>query len=178
MTPNNILDFWFTETKQEQWFIKDPEFDNLIKNKFFEVHIQATKGELYSWRLTPQGRLAEIIILDQFSRNIYRDDPRAFTFDSTALVLAQEAISQQQDKLLTQKQRWFLYLPFMHSESLAIHIEAVKLFTDLGLSQVLDYEIQHKEIIDRFGRYPHRNNILNRESTLEELEYLKTHSGF
>lgn len=173
ITADTILNFWYEECTPEQWFKKDLSFDELIIDKFSTVHLQATKGELYNWRVTPQGRLAEIIILDQFSRNIYRDTPQAFAYDNMALTLAQEAILQQQDKLLTQQQCWFLYLPFMHSESVVIHEQALLLYTELGLPTVLDFEIQHKNIIDRFGRYPHRNNILNRQSTPEEIEFLQ-----
>lgn len=131
------------------------------------------------WRETALGSLAEVIILDQFSRNIYRDKPESFAFDSMALALAQCAISRGLDNDLSEYQRVFLYMPYMHSESSLIHIEAVKLFSSVGIQSNLDFEYQHKAIIDRFGRYPHRNQILGRQSTEDEIEFLKQpNSGF
>lgn len=173
MSYNNVLNFWFNEIKPSQWWIKDPDFDELIKNKFLALHLQASQGELYNWRSSAKGRLAEVIILDQFSRNIFRDTSKAFTYDATALVLAQEAISQKQHLELASIERTFLYMPYMHSESLTIHDEAVKLFRSNGIQENLDFEIQHRDIIAKFGRYPHRNAILNRESTPEELTFLQ-----
>lgn len=167
-----VIDFWFSEIEPKQWWIKDPQFDLMIKDRFGALHLAATQGELASWRSSALGRLAEVIILDQFSRNIYRDDPRAFAFDGMALVLAQECLRQQQHLELTLEQRRFLYMPFMHSESLVIHETAEKLFTEPGLEGNLDFERQHKRIIERFGRYPHRNQILARTSTPEELLFL------
>jgi uncharacterized protein (DUF924 family) len=126
-----------------------------------------------------EGRLAEIIVLDQFSRNMFRDTPAAFAQDALALVLAQEAVFSGADKLLSETQCSFLYMPFMHSESLVIHELAVELFSKPGLEGNLDFEMRHKVIIEKFGRYPHRNNILQRESTEEEMEFLKLPgSGF
>ena len=135
--------------------------------------------ELFEWRTSAKGRLAEIIVLDQFSRNMFRDTPLAFASDPLALVLSQEAISIGADEVLTSTQRSFLYMPFMHSESLIIHEAAVQLFTKNGVQSNLDFEMKHKAIIEQFGRYPHRNEILGRESTAEELEFLKQPgSGF
>ena len=133
----------------------------------------AAVGELCHWRENAAGRLAEIIVLDQFSRNIYRDTPRAFSCDNIALVLAQEAIRTISKEALPLVQKSFLYLPFMHSESALIHEHAVKLFNQPGLENSYDFELKHKAIIDRFGRYPHRNDILGRASTREELAFLK-----
>ncbi len=168
-----ILTFWFEEIDQSQWWEKDDEFDRLITDKFSEVHLKANNCELYEWRQTAKGRLAEIIVLDQFSRNIFRDTPRAFVSDSLALALSQEAISVNADNQLNAIERNFLYLPFMHSESVQIHEIAVQLYQRNGIQANLDFEIKHKEIIDRFGRYPHRNEILGRESTEEEIEFLR-----
>ena len=139
---------------------------------FQAIHHQAIQAELWSWRKTAEGRLAEIIVLDQFSRNLYRDQPQAFAHDSMALMLAQEAISLQLDAQLSPDHRSFLYMPFMHSESKLIHEFALKLFQRLGNEINLSFEKKHKLIIDRFGRYPHRNAILGRSSTAEELEFL------
>lgn len=172
MNYQDILDFWFSPETQPNWFAKSDQFDQSLKEKFGDILEQASRAELWSWRKNADGRLAEIIVLDQFSRNIFRDTPRAFAQDSLALALAQEAISQDLDKQLSPEQRSFLYMPFMHSESKLIHEFALKLFQRLGNPENLKYEIKHKIIIDRFGRYPHRNQILGRESTEEELSFL------
>lgn len=170
---NEVLHFWFSELSPDDWWMKNPELDQLIEKRFLKLHEQAIRGELFSWRKTPRGRLAEIIVLDQFSRNIYRGKPQSFAADGIALVLAQEAVELGLDKELNQQERVFLYLPYMHSESLLIHEEAMKLFTELGEKENLAYEIAHIDILRRFGRYPHRNNILGRISTPEEVEFLK-----
>ncbi len=173
-TYQDVVYFWFKEMNPKQWFSKDLVFDETIRTRFSKLHAQATAGELSSWRrFGSLGRLAEIIVLDQFSRNLYRDDPRQFAADSVALVLAQEAISGGFDQELSQDHRSFLYLPFMHSESPQIHQEALRLYTTLGLEANLQFEQQHKVIIDRFGRYPHRNHVLGRLSTAEEIDFLQ-----
>lgn len=168
-----VLDFWFEEITPAQWWKKDPEFDQLIQTRFSDIHHRANQGELHSWRATPQGRLAEIIVLDQFSRNIYRDTPKAFASDSLALILAQEAITTKADQALEQHMLSFLYMPFMHSESLEIHKIAASLFKTANLIDNYNFEIKHQVIIEKFGRYPHRNAILGRESTTQEIEFLK-----
>ncbi len=173
-----VLNFWFEEVDKGLWFKRSDDFDKLIIERFGDVHEQATRGELASWRSTVRGRLAEIIVLDQFSRNIYRNSPLAFANDTVALVLAQEALKSADLMSLTVQERAFLYLPFMHSESKLIHEYAVKLFSESGMENNYNFELQHKEIIDRFGRYPHRNAVLGRESTKEELEFLEHHKGF
>jgi len=167
-----IIKFWFEEISQTQWWKKDVQFDQLIASRFLEVHGQASRCELNQWRETADGRLAEIIVLDQFSRNIYRDSPLSFATDSLALVLAQEAIRVGADKKVSESMRSFFYMPFMHSESAVIHEEAVVLYEAYGNEGNLDFELRHKAIIDRFGRYPHRNEILGRDSTAEEVEFL------
>ena len=172
MNYQDFLDFWFSPAAEPNWFVKSAEFDALLAEKFTDVLQQAAQGELWTWRETPAGRLAEIIVLDQFSRNIYRDQAQAFAYDSLALALAQEAISLQLDAQLSPEQRSFLYMPFMHSESKLMHEYALKLFQRLGNEINLSFAKKHKIIIDRFGRYPHRNEILGRTSTAEELEFL------
>ena len=174
MNPQSVIDFWFREIAPRQWFAKDSEFDRLIAQRFKSVHDRALKCELFPWRDTAQGRLAEIIVLDQFTRNIHRDSPLAFAADPLALVLSQEAVRVQVQRDLTAQQKCFLYMPHMHSESPLIHERAVELFSEPGLERNLEFELQHKAIIDRFGRYPHRNTILGRASTPEELAFLKT----
>jgi uncharacterized protein (DUF924 family) len=173
MTHSKVIDFWFSELKEEDWFKKNPDLDQIISDRFLDAYHQATKGELFEWRKSIEGRLAEIIVLDQFSRNIFRDSAMAFEYDALALVLAQEACDLKEAKELLPRMRAFLYMPFMHSESLKIHQQAVRLFSEPGLGNNLIFELKHKEILQKFGRYPHRNNLLGRQSTPEEIEFLK-----
>jgi uncharacterized protein (DUF924 family) len=174
-----IIEFWFNEIDPQLWWRKDDTFDALIRRRFQSLHCAATAGELYVWRDSAMGRLAEIIVLDQFSRNLYRDDPRAFACDGMALVLAQEVVRGGDDRQLYPVMRAFVYMPYMHSESLLVHEQAVNLFAQPGMESNLDFEYRHKAIIDRFGRYPHRNQVLGRESTVEELAFLQQPgSGF
>ena len=168
----DVLKFWFEELEPAQWWQRDDDLDQLIIARFAEIHASATRCELFSWRAVARGRLAEIIVLDQFSRNMFRGSPLSFAYDALALALAQEAVAAGVAQDLNQQERNFLYMPYMHSESLAIHTVAVDLFRANGLPNNFDYEIRHKNIIERFGRYPHRNKILDRESTPEELEFL------
>lgn len=173
-TPDTILAFWFEEITPRQWWARSDEFDRQIESRFGAVHSAAERCELYGWRETASGRLAEIIALDQFSRNIHRDHPQAFACDTLALALAQTAVAAKADRELDADRRAFLYMPYMHSESPMIHTLAVSLFGAPGMEGNLDFELRHKEIIDRFGRYPHRNAILGRTSTPEEIDFLKT----
>ena len=174
-----IINFWFVETPPKNWFVKDTDFDQLITDRFSKLHAEANANELFAWRDTPPGCLAEIIILDQFSRNIYRDNPQAFASDPLALCIAQYAVAAGFDKQLPVEQRSFIYMPYMHSESLLIHDIAVELFSQPGMENNLDFEIQHQNIIKRLGRYPHRNKILGRKSSPEEEEFLtQPGSGF
>lgn len=170
---HEVINFWFEEIEPRQWWIKDDDFDQLIRERFSTRHEQAARCELFDWRNTPIGRLAEIIILDQFSRNMFRGTAQAFAQDPVALVLSQETISRGADMELSPKQRSFIYLPLMHSESLLIHEQAEQLYRKLGDPSSLEYELKHKRIIKQFGRYPHRNEILGRASTEEEKEFLK-----
>ncbi|MDF1827259.1 MAG: DUF924 domain-containing protein [Legionellaceae bacterium] len=178
MLAETILAFWFNQLTPAQWWQKDAELDQRITELFSEVHQQAASGALHTWRETARGCLAEIIILDQFSRNIFRGTPQSFAYDDKALHLAQEAVRRSFDQQLPLSERAFLYMPFMHSESLEVHQQALPLFETPGLEQTLDFEKQHLAIIQRFGRYPHRNAILNRTSSDEEKEFLKQHAGF
>jgi len=173
MSPAEVIGFWFDEISPRDWWRKDATVDAQIKARFEPTHAAAARGELFAWRATAEGRLAEIIVLDQFSRNIYRDTPRAFTCDTVALVLSQEAVARGSDRELPLPRRSFMYMPHMHSESRLIHARAVVLFGQPGLEGGLEYELQHKRIIDRFGRFPHRNAALGRPSTPEEIEFLK-----
>ena len=172
MQPQPILHFWFEELTPKQHFVKDTALDETIRARFGDTLEAAARCELFAWRATAEGRLAEIIVLDQFSRNVYRDTPRAFAQDALALVLAQELVASGQDRSLPVAQRIFAYMPYMHSESAVVHAEAVRLFSLPGLEDNLSFELRHKAIIDRFGRYPHRNAILGRTSSAEELAFL------
>ncbi len=168
-----VLKFWFEEIDPKRWWAAEPAFDDLVRQKFEGLFQQAASGELYSWRAEAKGRLAEVIVLDQFSRNMYRNSPRAFALDPVALVLAQEAVASGAHHGLSPVERSFLFLPYMHSESGRIHVVAEQLYREFAPPTNLDFELRHKAIIDRFGRYPHRNAILGRASTPEEIEFLK-----
>jgi len=179
VSATDVIQFWFEEIEPVQRFKKDLEFDSQINERFKHTHRLASQGLLYTWRDHPLDALAEVIVLDQFSRNMYRDSPKAFALDTLALVLAQEAIRRKLDTGLEARHKAFLYMPFMHSESVEIHEIALFLFDQPGLEENYNYELKHKEIIDRFGRYPHRNEILGRKSSAEELEFLsQPGSGF
>ena len=173
MTYKNVLEFWFEEIEPVLWWKKDDAFDALLVERFSETHKRACRCELFEWRREAKGRLAEIIVLDQFSRNMFRGSPFSFAYDNLALALSQEAISAGADQLLSPVERNFIYMPFMHSESLQIHEEAVELFRRNGQQGNFEYELKHKAIIERFGRYPHRNEVLGRASTAAELEFLQ-----
>jgi len=168
----DILNFWFQEIDSAQWWSKDEAFDQLIVDRFSSVHAEASRCELFQWRHSAEGRLAEVIVLDQFSRNMFRGTARSFAYDPLALALSQEAISQGADDELDSSQRPFLYMPLMHSESLLVHDTALDLFTRKCSENHLNFEIRHRDIIQKFDRYPHRNEILGRDSTADEVEFL------
>lgn len=174
MTEQKVLDFWFKEMGPANWFAVSEETDASIRERFSNTHEMAVRGELASWRARAGGALAEIIVLDQFSRNMFRNQPEAFASDEMALARAEEAIAKGFDRQLTVVERSFLFMPYMHSEQLKVHEEAVRLFSQPGLENNLRFELKHKEIIEKFGRYPHRNKILGRVSTSEEIAFLKT----
>jgi uncharacterized protein (DUF924 family) len=167
-----VLSFWFQEIDPRLWFASDKDFDDLIRQRFSGLMQQAAAGELYPWRATAEGRLAEVIVLDQFSRNVYRNTPQAFAQDPMALVLAQEAVASGALHALDPARNGFLLLPYMHSESRQIHLVAELLYKDHAPPANHQHELRHKAVIDRFGRYPHRNEILGRASTAEELAFL------
>ena len=170
---DEVLGFWFEEIESKAWWTPDSSMDERIRTRFGKLHARAALGELYAWRAAPRGRLAEIIVLDQFPRNLFRGTARAFAEDLAALALAQEAVSVGAHLELPPVQRVFLLLPYMHSESREIHVEAEQLFREFTPATNLDFELKHKAIIDRFGRYPHRNAVLGRASTPEEIEFLE-----
>ncbi len=174
MQAQDILHFWFEELTPKQHFAKDPALDAAMRERFEGILLSAAQCELFDWRTSPQGRLAEIVLLDQFSRNIFRDTPRAFAQDALALALAQELVASGQDLGLPPQRRRFAYMPYMHSESARVHAQAVRLFSQAGLEDALDFELRHQAIITRFGRFPHRNAILGRPSSAEEIAFLAT----
>lgn len=174
-----VLAFWFEEIDPGMWWAAEPAFDERLRARFLSTLESAARGELYSWRVSPQGRLAEVIVLDQFSRNIFRNTARAFAQDPMALALSREAVSLEVPERLRPEERAFLLMPYMHSESPLIHVEAARLFREWASEESYQFELRHKAIVDRFGRYPHRNEVLGRESTPGEIEFLKQPgSGF
>jgi uncharacterized protein (DUF924 family) len=172
MNAQDILHFWFEELSDKQHFAKDPVLDDAMRQRFGATLEAAARCELFAWRVNAPGRLAEILVLDQFSRNIFRDTPRAFAQDPLALTLAQELVASGLDHALPPAQRAFAYMPYMHSESALVHAQAVKLFGQPGLEDNFTFALRHQVIISRFGRYPHRNAVLGRNSTAEELAFL------
>ena len=185
---HEILDFWFgvpgsVEYGQARnvWFRKDDAFDALVRAQFGGAVEAAIAGGFGDWT-APRGELARVILLDQFTRNIYRGSPRAFAGDARALATAQDAVSRGDDRELIPVERWFLYMPFQHAESGEAQARSVELCTRLrddGLAAPLEWAQRHAEIVRRFGRFPHRNTILGRESTPEEIAFLSLPgSGF
>lgn len=172
-TSGSVLAFWFADLSPEQWWKVDPALDRRIADRFGRLLEQAAAAELHGWRTTLPGRLAEVIVLDQFSRNIHRGTPRAFSQDPMALALAQEAVGAGALQVLDPTERSILLLPYMHSESPAIHAVAEGLYREHAPAFNYQFELKHKVIVDRFGRYPHRNAILGRESSAEETAFLK-----
>jgi uncharacterized protein (DUF924 family) len=177
-TARDIMDFWFREAGPKRWFKRSVDFDTECRERFLPTVEAAARGECWDWRATPAGRCAEIIVLDQLSRNIFRDDARAFAQDGMALALAQEAVASGDHLQMTDDERYFAYMPYMHSESLMVHNEALRLFEDLGRPEPLRYEKLHRKVIAQFGRYPGRNAALGRQSSAEECSYLEETGGF
>lgn len=172
LTAQDVLSFWFTECTPADWFGGPPEFDAKLAARFTETHRHVALGEASGWRTGAEGRLAEIIVLDQFSRQLHRHSPKAFVSDTMALALAQELVAHRLDLALTNDQRMFAYMPFMHSESLVIHDESRRLFSALPGPDNLKFETAHRDLLLRFGRYPKRNATLGRVSTPEEIAYI------
>jgi uncharacterized protein (DUF924 family) len=176
-TAEDVLRFWFVEHGEEDWFGAKPEFDAELAEAFTETHAAVARGEAWWWRRTPGGRLAEIIVLDQFSRQLCRGRPAAFATDGMALVCAQEAVASGDYRALEPRRRTFALMPYMHSESLIIHEEAVRLFTELGNAETLKFELAHRDCLLAYGRYPRRNAALGRVSTPEEEAYIAAGTG-
>ena len=168
-----ILNFWFKECKPEQWFKKNEDFDQMIENRFSIAIENAIAGNLENWEESETGCLALIILLDQFTRNVFRDTPRAFAGDKRALALSQLCFNKDYLTNPDVHKRQLMLMPMMHSENIAVHDAALPLFKKYTSIKDYEYSEKHREIIANFGRFPHRNVILGRESTNEELEFLK-----
>jgi uncharacterized protein (DUF924 family) len=176
-TPEAVLTFWFVTHDEDDWFGARPEFDAELAGAFTATHAWVAAGNAVAWRTSPSGRLAEIIVLDQFSRQLFRKRPEAYATDPMALGLARELVATGGDLTLEPRRRMFAYLPFMHSEDLKVHEEAAPLFAAFGDDKFSDFERRHIETLERFGRYPYRNEALGRTSTAEEIEYMKSGNG-
>jgi uncharacterized protein (DUF924 family) len=177
MQAGDVLEFWFVEHGPEDWYSGDPEFDARCAARLSDVYAKAVRSELWTWRATPNGRLAEIILLDQLSRQFNRGSAAAFASDTMALALAQEIVSRALDAELSVHEKLFAYMPYQHSESPVVQEESVRLFRSLDDDSYLTYAIEHHDIIARFGRFPLRNAALGRTSTPEELAYMKEREG-
>lgn len=176
--PQDVLDFWFSSRVSELWFDSTPEFDGELRDRFEPTLRAAVRGELESWQATPQGSLALVIVLDQFPLNMYRGLAESYATGDQALAVAKAAVAKGFDKELPRDRVAFLYLPFMHSENLADQELSAALFEAAGLTENLRFAHHHRELIRRFGRFPHRNRALGRESTREELAYLASKEAF
>jgi uncharacterized protein (DUF924 family) len=178
--PDDVISFWFGDvaaddfkSRSHLWFEKNPAFDAECRDRFAALHRAAARGAIDEWRHTPLECLALTIVLDQFPRNMYRGTARAFATDLRALAAAEHAVHRSFDRELTRVQRLFVYLPFEHSERLADQDRAVALVATLGDPESLEYAVRHRAIVARFGRFPHRNEALGRDSTSEEIAFLK-----
>jgi uncharacterized protein (DUF924 family) len=185
----NVLDFWFgargdpvSGTMRTVWFEPNPEFDEEIRRRFADDVIDAGRGALDGLSATAEGVLTLVILLDQFPRNLFRDAARAFAYDSKARAVARLAVGLGLDKLLSPVERIFIYMPFQHSETIDDQIRSVALFKTLPVvpwrDEAIDYAVRHHDLIAQFGRFPHRNAVLGRSSTAEELTFLEENAGF
>jgi len=171
-TQDTVLDFWLLQTGADKWFSRDDALDDVIRVKFAALHKRAVAGALASWRETALGCLGEIIVLDQFSRNLYRDDARAYAADDQAREILVLALAQDFDAGMSKDEKRFLYMPLQHSEDAADQARSVELFRSLEDDETFQFTLRHQEIISRFDRFPHRNAALGRDSTAEEIAFL------
>ncbi|MBK8456485.1 MAG: DUF924 domain-containing protein [Phyllobacteriaceae bacterium] len=174
---DDVLAFWFVEHGPSDWFSANADFDALIAARFADTHAAAARCELWAWRATPRGRIAEILVLDQFSRQMFRGQAQAFAADPLALALAQEAVASGAFGSFDANERQFLLMPFMHAESLAVQEEGVRLFSAHCPEATANFARAHRDTIARFGRFPMRNVALGRESTPAEAEYMAAQAG-
>jgi uncharacterized protein (DUF924 family) len=190
MKAQDVLDFWFLPAAanghgqaRQEWFRKDARFDEQVRTRFGSLISQAVAGGLREWDAEgPRGTLARIIVLDQFTRNAYRGTPDAFEGDALALAAARQLVHSGAERALTPVERWFAYMPYEHAEDACTQEQSVELYTALarehaGFDGALDYAHRHRGVIARFGRFPHRNAILGRASTPEEIEFLGQHGS-
>ena len=172
LTKEDIITFWFEEISPEQWFKKDKEFDAMLLERAGTTVIKALNGQLDRWSKTSTGSVSLVILLDQFTRNIFRDTPKAFSGDEMALVLSQKSINSKWFSELSMMYKQFLLMPMMHSEDISIQEKSLPLFKQHANNRTYEFAVKHRDIIAKFGRFPHRNQILNRPSTEEELMFL------
>ena len=177
-TPDELIEFWFSELVAKRWFNSTPEFDDSLRHRYQELYEAASHGHLDHWRDTPLGSLALVILFDQIPLNIFRGQARSFATEEHARRVASIAIKHGYDKQLTDQQKAFLYMPFMHSESLQDQNRSIELYEKAGLENNLRFARHHRDIIERFGRFPHRNALLGRKSTEQEIAYLDSPEGF
>ncbi|GMR07023.1 MAG: DUF924 family protein [Gammaproteobacteria bacterium] len=175
---NEILDLWFSEQVRPLWFNATTEFDQRLRDRFLLVYHAAAAGDLDNWRQIPKGALALIILLDQIPLNIFRHQPESFSTEAISREIAEHMIDSGFDMQLTDAQKAFVYMPFMHSEDLHDQDRSVALYEKAGLNYNLKFALHHREIVRRFGRFPHRNALLGRQSTPQELDYLQSDSAF
>ncbi len=178
ITPDDILDFWYSPPMPQYWFASTPVIDADIRERFGALWEQAAAGELDAWQATPEGCLALCIVLDQFPLNMFRGEVRSFSTEQQAVVVSKQAVQRGFDTLLPLERRSFLYMPLMHSEHLVDQDESVRLFDAAGLDANARFARHHRDIVRLFGRFPHRNAVLGRESTAEELAYLASKEAF
>ena len=171
MDAAEVLDFWFGQDRT-RWFVKDPAFDEQIRRRFLDLYQRGIDRQLEGWKSKPKDCLALVVLFDQFPRNMFRGTPRAFEGDDRARACARIIVDKGWDAAMTPDERSFAYLPFEHSESIADQIRCCELMAPLG-EELLRYAVRHRQIIERFGRFPHRNAMLGRGSTPEEIEFLK-----
>ncbi len=176
--PQSIVEFWFSDKVRPLWFQSTPQFDAQLRESYELIWQQAAAGELDNWALTPVGALALVIVLDQFPLNMYRGDALCFSTEAKSREVAKQAIEQNLDVELTDEQKAFLYMPFMHSESMQDQDKSVSLYEAAGLADNLKFALHHRDIVRRYGRFPHRNKILGRQSTEVEQAYLQSDEAF
>lgn len=177
-TPVDILQFWFSEEVKPLWFNSTPEFDAQLKERYADIYHEALNGQLAKWQLTAEGCVALVVILDQFPLNMYRGLPESFAGEAKARDITREAVRKRFDQQIPDEQKAFLYMPLMHSENIADQDLSVQLFEAAGLTENLRFANHHRDIVRRFGRFPHRNKILGRTSTQAELDYLTSKDAF
>lgn len=178
MTPQTLLDFWFAPSQEKYWFSSTPQFDQQLREQFENIWCAARDGQQADWELSEEGALALVILLDQMPLNMYRGLAESFSTEAQAREVAGRAIEQDFDKLLADKGKAFMYMPFMHSEDLADQDRSVALYDAAGLKNNLKFAQHHRDIIRQFGRFPHRNAILGRPSSPEEKAWLASETAF